>query len=83
MTQKQAHPWVTVDGAGAWVHIPEVDGSGTRAVLLSPDSVHVLIGELAEKAELLKTPDVQKKIASKLVSFGIDWLARRRAAGVR
>lgn len=78
MTQKAQNPWVTVDSAGLWLHVPEVDGSGSRAVLLSPDSVHVLIGELAEKAELLKTPDVQKKIASKLVSFGVDWLASRR-----
>lgn len=77
MTQKQPHPWVTVDAAGLWLHMP--DGEGTRAVLLSPDSVHVLIGELAEKAELLKTTDVQKQLASKLVSFGIDWLAKRRA----
>jgi len=83
MTQKQSRPWVTVDAAGMWLHIPAADGLGTRAVLLSPDSVYTLIGELAEKAELLKTPDVQKRLATKVVSIGIDWLARRRAAGAR
>lgn len=80
---KQQHPWVTVDGAGLWIHVPSTDGTGTRAVLVNTDSVHVLIGELAEKSELLKTPDVQKKIATRLVSFGIDWIARRRAVAAR
>lgn len=76
---KQPNPYVTVDAAGVWVHVPQADGDGTKAFNVSPDSVHVLIAELTEKAELLKTPETQKKLASKLLDLGIEWLHGRRS----
>lgn len=71
--EKQPNPFVTVDGAGLWVHVPQRDG-GTKAVNVSADSGHVLIAEIVEKAEMLKDPEVQKKLASKGVGLLVDWL---------
>jgi len=78
---KSQNPMVTVDAAGVWLHLPDPDGPGTRAVLLSQDSAHALIGELAGKLELLKTStEMQKKLASKIAELAIDWIARRRGS---
>jgi len=74
--EKQPNPFVTVDGAGLWVHVPQRDG-GTKAVNVSADSGHVLIAEIVEKAEMLKDPEIQKKIATKGVGFLIDWAQRK------
>ena len=74
--EKQANPYVTVDHAGLWVHVPQRDG-GTKAVNVSADSGHVLIAEIVEKAEMLKDPEVQKKIASKGVGLLVDWLQKK------
>jgi hypothetical protein len=74
--EKQPRPFVSVNEAGLWVHVPQSDG-GTKAVNVSADSGHVLIAEIVEKAELLKDPEVQKKIATKGVSFLIDWAQRK------
>lgn len=76
--EKQPNPYVTFDGSGLWVHVPQADG-GTKAVNVSADSGHVLIAELVEKAELLKDADVQKKLASKGVNLLIDWARKRWA----
>jgi hypothetical protein len=73
---KQPNPFVTVDASGLWVHVPQRDG-GTKAVNVSADSGHVLLAEIVEKAEMLKDPDVQKKIASKGVGLLIDWAQRK------
>jgi len=67
---------VTVNEAGLWVHVPQRDG-GTKAVNVSADSGHVLIAEIVEKAELLKDPEIQKKIASKGVGLLVDWIQKR------
>lgn len=74
--EKQPSPFVTVNEAGLWVHVPQRDG-GTKAVNVSADSGHVLIAEIVEKAEMLKDPDIQKKIASKGVGLLVDWLQKR------
>lgn len=74
--EKQPSPFVTVNEAGLWVHVPQRDG-GTKAVNVSADSGHVLIAEIVEKAELLKDPEIQKKIASKGAGLLIDWVQRR------
>ena len=44
---------------------------------MSADSGHVLIAEIVEKAELLKDPEVQKKIATKGVGLLIDWAQKK------
>ncbi len=77
--EKQPSPFVTVNEAGLWVHVPQRDG-GTKAVNVSADSGHVLIAEIVEKAEMLKDPEVQKKIASKGAGLLIDWLQKRWGA---
>lgn len=74
--EKQPSPFVTVNEAGLWVHVPQRDG-GTKAVNVSADSGHVLIAEIVEKAELLKDPEIQKKIASKGVGLLVDWIQKR------
>lgn len=74
--EKQPNPYVTVDGAGLWVHVPQSDGN-TKAVNVSADSGHVLLAEIVEKAELLKDADVQKKIAAKGVGLLIDWAQKK------
>lgn len=74
--EKQPSPFVTVNEAGLWVHVPQRDG-GTKAVNVSADSGHVLIAEIVEKAELLKDPEIQKKIASKGVGLLVDWLQKK------
>jgi hypothetical protein len=79
MAQKQPNPFVTVDAAGVWAHIPQSNG-GTKAFHVSQDAAHVLVAELSEKLETLKEPEVQKKVASTLVGYAIDWWNRRRAA---
>lgn len=71
--EKQFSPFVTFNEAGLWVHVPQRDG-GTKAVNVSADSGHVLIAEIVEKAELLKDPEIQKKIAAKGVGLLVDWL---------
>lgn len=76
--EKQPNPFVTFDGAGLWVHVPQRNG-GTKAVNVSADSGHVLIAEIVEKAEMLKDPEVQKTIASKGIGLLVDWLQSRRA----
>lgn len=74
--EKQPNPYVTVDHAGLWVHVPQSDGN-TKAVNVSADSGHVLLAEIVEKAELLKNPEVQKKIATKGVGLLIDWAQKK------
>ncbi len=71
--EKQPSPFVTVNEAGLWVHVPQRDG-GSKAVNVSADSGHVLLAEIVEQAERLKDPDVQKKLASKGAGLLIDWL---------
>lgn len=74
--QKQPNPFVTVDGAGLWVHVPQKDG-GTKAVNVTADSGHVLIAEIVEKAESLKDPEIQKTIVAKGAGLLVDWLHRK------
>lgn len=76
MSEKQPNPFVTVDAAGLWVHVPQSDG-GTRAVNVSADSGHVLVAEIVEQAEKLKDPEIQKKLATKGAGLLVDWLQKK------
>jgi hypothetical protein len=76
MSLDDGAPWFTVELEGVVLHVPIGEGK-VFTLPMTPDGLHALIGEAVEKASLLKLPDVQKKIANKVVDMAVDWLARR------
>lgn len=76
MTAENGAPWFTVELQGVVLHVPTGEGK-VFTLPMTPDGAYALIGELSEKLDLLKSPDVQKKIAEKAAGFLIDWFAKR------
>ena len=73
-----APPWFTVELDGVVLHVPLEEGK-VFTLPMTTEGAYALIGELAEKLELLKLPDVQKKIGVKAVELLVDWLGRRKS----
>lgn len=69
-------PWFTVELDGVVLHVPLEEGK-VFTLPMTPDGAYALIGELAQKLDLLKTPAVQKKLASKALDLLFDWMAKR------
>lgn len=77
MTVEDGMPWFTVELQGVVLHVPLEPGK-VFTLPMTPDGAYALIGELAQKLDLLKTPAVQKKIASKALDLVIDWIANSK-----
>lgn len=79
MSTEDGRPWVTVELDGLVAHFPLSDG-GVFTVPLTPDGAYALIGELVERVDALKkSPELQKKLASKAVDIAIDWWTKRKS----
>ncbi len=70
-------PWFTVELDGVMLHVPMEDGK-TFTLPMTTEGAYALLGELAAKLELLKLPDVQKKIGEKAVGLLVDWVFEKK-----